>query len=269
MAGAGPKLAEIGFRVIALDLRGHGESDWSPDGRYAIESFVEDLRAACASLGREVVLVGASLGGLSSLLAAGEAPRVAARAVVLVDIAHRPEPVGVSRIVAFMSRRPEGFATLEEAAAMVSEYFRTGAPPQSSTASSETCASGTDGGSGTGTAGCSRASRPFRTCKRPPTAASPRHARSIRPILVVRGTKSDVLSIEIAREFCEHVPRASWSTWRMPVTWWPATAMTASSARSSRFFHAPTSRVPDARERTIIFMPRFGVSVIRGATSTR
>ena len=36
-------LAERGFRVISLDLRGHGDSDWAPDGDYALDRFVDDL----------------------------------------------------------------------------------------------------------------------------------------------------------------------------------------------------------------------------------
>ena len=36
-------LAEAGFRAIAIDMRGHGDSDWSPDGNYKIENFRDDL----------------------------------------------------------------------------------------------------------------------------------------------------------------------------------------------------------------------------------
>jgi len=58
----------------------------------------------------------ASLGGMAALLAAGEPPMIDAAAIVLVDIAPRTEPAGVERIIAFMNAKPEGFASLEEAA---------------------------------------------------------------------------------------------------------------------------------------------------------
>lgn len=52
----------------ALDFRGHGESDWAPDGAYRVESFVEDIEAARAALGWEsFVLVGHSLGARAAL----------------------------------------------------------------------------------------------------------------------------------------------------------------------------------------------------------
>tara|TARA_B100000963_G_C22377073_1_gene558479 strand:- start:434 stop:661 length:228 start_codon:yes stop_codon:yes gene_type:complete len=36
---AGQKLSERGFYAVALDLRGHGDSDWSPNGSYKVENF--------------------------------------------------------------------------------------------------------------------------------------------------------------------------------------------------------------------------------------
>ena len=68
-----------------------------------------------AQLAAPPALVGASLGGLTSLLAVGEAERSdRARAAVLVDIAPRIEPEGAQRITSFMIGRPDGYASLEE-----------------------------------------------------------------------------------------------------------------------------------------------------------
>ncbi len=63
------------YRVIALDLRGHGDSDWDPDGRYDYTNHVADLEAVTRELGFErMVLVGFSLGGRVAMLYAGLHP---------------------------------------------------------------------------------------------------------------------------------------------------------------------------------------------------
>ena len=95
-------MARHGFRVTALDLRGHGESGWSPDGRYALDQFADDLRTVAATLEQPPVLVGASLGGLTSMLACGEEPKVRLKALVLVDIAPLIEKSGENHVIGFM-----------------------------------------------------------------------------------------------------------------------------------------------------------------------
>src|SRR5688500_7037966 len=72
--GSAEALARDGRCAISLDLRGHGESDWaSGDAAYRLERFAADLRAVIEQLGRTPAIVGASLGGLTTLLAVGEA----------------------------------------------------------------------------------------------------------------------------------------------------------------------------------------------------
>lgn len=116
-------LVGMGLRVISLDLRGHGESDWSPDGDYELDAFVRDLEAIIATLSVPVALVGASLGGVISLLALGKRPDLPVSALILVDVVPRLERKGVERIHAFMYGKPEGFANLEEAADAVAAYL--------------------------------------------------------------------------------------------------------------------------------------------------
>lgn len=122
-ATSGAALAREGFRAIALDMRGHGDSDWSADGRYALDFFADDLRGVIATLDRPPVLVGASLGGLASLLAVGEVPEASAAAVVLVDIVPWMEKRGGEQVVGFMRGTSGGFDTIEEAADAVSGYL--------------------------------------------------------------------------------------------------------------------------------------------------
>ncbi len=121
-------LGKHGFSVLALDLRGHGESDWSPSGDYALTSFASDVHVVAASFAKKPIVVGASLGGLSALVA--EAEYHHGSALVLVDIAPTMEPEGVTRIVSFMKARPEGFASLEEAADVIAEYLPHRARPK-------------------------------------------------------------------------------------------------------------------------------------------
>ena len=116
-------VAGRGWRAVAVDLRGHGDSGWSPDGEYGLDRFAGDVRCLVDGVGSPPVLVGASLGGLASLLALGEPPPVEALGLVLVDVAPRMEEDGVDRIKAFMTSAPDGFASLDEAADAVASYL--------------------------------------------------------------------------------------------------------------------------------------------------
>jgi pimeloyl-ACP methyl ester carboxylesterase len=122
--GATQKLLRQGYHVINLDARGHGESEWSPKADYSFEAMAGDLRAVVASLPRLPALVGASMGGAAALYACGSASaRPVASVLVMVDVVPRPAQHGAAKIGAFMRARPDGFASLEEAANAVAEYY--------------------------------------------------------------------------------------------------------------------------------------------------
>src|SRR5271157_1334596 len=65
-------LAGRGWRAYSVDLRGHGDSEWAPNGDYTLDAFAGDVLAIVDALGRPPALVGASLGGVASLAAIGE-----------------------------------------------------------------------------------------------------------------------------------------------------------------------------------------------------
>jgi peroxiredoxin len=120
---AAAAVAERGWQAVTVDLRGHGESDWSDDGDYRVTTFAKDVLEVLRLLPPRPVLVGASLGGFTSMLLAGELSPATVRAVVLVDIVPDMNPSGASRIHNFMYDRMEsGFESLDEVADMIQEY---------------------------------------------------------------------------------------------------------------------------------------------------
>ena len=122
-ARAAAAVAERGWQAITVDLRGHGESDWSEDGDYRVTTFAGDVLEVLRQLPPRPVLVGASLGGFTAMLLAGELSPATVRAVILVDIVPNMNPSGASRIHSFMYDRMEsGFDSLDEVADMIQEY---------------------------------------------------------------------------------------------------------------------------------------------------
>jgi pimeloyl-ACP methyl ester carboxylesterase len=125
--GTARLLGDKGWRATTVDLRGHGDSDWPAAGDgsgYTLDDFAADVRAVAAVQSRAPVLIGASLGGLSSLVAIAEAPAQAsvASGLVMVDVAPRLEVKGIERIAEFMLGNLDGFASLEDVADAVAAY---------------------------------------------------------------------------------------------------------------------------------------------------
>jgi len=207
--GTAARLAAAGWYAIALDARGHGDSQWDPDGDYTLDAYANDLRTVLKQLGRKAFVVGASLGGLTALLVEGEADEPLTLGIVLVDIAARMEPEGVERILAFMRRYPEGFAHLDEAADAVAEYMPHRPRPKDSSRLAKNLRQGEDGR--------------WRWHWDPAFLGTDQHhegsdmgeermtaaAENIRvPTLLVRGRFSDVLSEDGVEHFLEVVPHA-------------------------------------------------------------
>ena len=118
--GAPPSIwARTGAMAYTLDQRGHGDSEWVAGGHYAFTDFAADAAAVAATLtargGKRPIAIGASLGGIASLLAEGEADKAGTgpvfASIVLVDITPRVNREGVAKIQGFMRERAgEGFA---------------------------------------------------------------------------------------------------------------------------------------------------------------
>jgi pimeloyl-ACP methyl ester carboxylesterase len=120
---ASTELARQGYHVINYDARGHGDSDWSPQGEYSLEIFAADLREIIRTLPHPPALVGASMGAATALFAVGNSPPHLVEAMVLVDFVPQVEREGSERIRNFMNANLGGFASLDEAADAVSAYY--------------------------------------------------------------------------------------------------------------------------------------------------
>jgi esterase len=102
--------------LLVPDVRGHGESAWSPAGAYQYRDQVDDLSAFVDALGLgRFTLVGTSMGGIIAMAYAAEHPDRLERLVVN-DIGPDAE-AGSQRITQTVGTRPDSFATLDEAMA--------------------------------------------------------------------------------------------------------------------------------------------------------
>ena len=202
------------WRAYSVDLRGHGDSAWAPDGDYSLDAFARDVRAIARSLGQPPALVGASLGGIASLTAIAETEGdPLAIALVLVDVAPRIEAAGVTRIGDFMKGNLDGFESLEQVADAIGAYNPHRPRPKNLEGLKKNLRQRADGRwmwhwdprfvSG-------RFGSPDET--RSTLVDGDRLQRAARkltiPTLLVRGRMSDLLSEEGARELLQLVPHS-------------------------------------------------------------
>lgn len=203
------QLAREGWHVVSIDMRGHGDSDWHEAGDYRLDVFGADLRDIARTFARPPVVVGASMGGLSALVAAGETDEPVIAGVVLVDITPRMSDTGVERILSFMRDKvEEGFASLEEAADAISRYQPHRVKPKSLDGLARNLRQGTDGRwrwhwDPRFVTGKNRP-RDDITIDRLLACAG----RLTVPTLLVRGRMSDLVTMEAAEEFLRMVPHA-------------------------------------------------------------
>ncbi|CAO5154795.1 Alpha/beta hydrolase [Frankia sp. AiPs1] len=204
--GTAAALAALGYRAIALDGRGHGESGWDPGGDYSLNAYVADLRAVLATIDGAPVLVGASLGGMTSLLAVGESGAALATALILVDVAPRIESSGTDRIKAFMTAYPDGFASLDEAADAIAAYLPGRRRPRDTGGLAKNLRLGPDGRHRWHWDPAFITGGPEAEVR---TDRAARATAGVRiPTLLVRGMLSDVVSPRGAAELLELIPHA-------------------------------------------------------------
>ncbi|MGE4323412.1 MAG: alpha/beta fold hydrolase [Sphingobium sp.] len=200
-------VAERGYRGMSFDLRGHGDSGWSDDGRYSIERYADDFEQVCAQLTARPVLVGASLGGLTGMRLLEQAP-LSLSALVLVDIVPRVPDDGAEHVRTFMQAGQDGFASIEEAAEAVSRYLPHRKRPRDSGGLNKNLRRRADGryywhwdpnmmNRFEGVPRDILAERFFRTL-----------ADTDIPVMLIRGGLSQIVTEEGMREFQQKVPHA-------------------------------------------------------------
>ncbi len=103
------------YHVVALDMRGHGDSHWSNEKAYRVEDYLADLGTFVGRLGSSpVTLAGESLGGLVAFAYAAVNLTSVDRLVV-VDIGPEINGESIRRMRDSADERPPDFADLDEA----------------------------------------------------------------------------------------------------------------------------------------------------------
>lgn len=123
-----PRFADH-YRVLALDLRGHGDSDHDSESRYDYTHHTADLDAILPALGIErMVVVAHSLGGRISMLYAGEHPEAFA-GLVIVDSAPELDARGTTRIrMEVAEHRDPSFASIGEYETLLAHNYPAATP---------------------------------------------------------------------------------------------------------------------------------------------
>ncbi|MCZ6854305.1 MAG: alpha/beta hydrolase [Gammaproteobacteria bacterium] len=192
------------YRVLALDQRGHGETQWAPPQAYGTREMVTDLEAFVAAMGlSDFTLLGLSMGGIVAIGYAGVRPPELSR-LVIVDIAPEIAAEGYQKILTNVARS-DTFATREEAFARARQD--NSIPPEdhhrhrvyNSLMRTE---------EGLWTYRYDRALRDASIPREPITAEEGwKYVQNFNvPTLLIRGELSDILSPDIAERMAKEIP---------------------------------------------------------------
>jgi pimeloyl-ACP methyl ester carboxylesterase len=194
------------YRVLALDQRGHGESDWSPSGDYAFARFLDDATAFIAELGlKRFSLLAHSLGGRVAYTLTAAHPETVER-LVIVDMGPEIMTPGASRISAVLRAR-DSFESLEDAY----QFARTENPRPPETEQRERTRvrlKQRDDGQWVWQHDPALRSRPM---PQPDSESQWAALAKIScPTLIVRGAASDVFARATAEQMVRVMPQARW-----------------------------------------------------------
>ncbi|MBI3326478.1 MAG: alpha/beta hydrolase [Nitrospinae bacterium] len=192
------------FHVLALDQRGHGDSDWAKDGAYTVDDHATDIGAFHDQLMLDpVVLIGLSMGGRNAIMYTGIHPGKVEK-LVIVDIGPDIDPRGAERVRRTAADAPEEFTAIDEAVA----YLR----PLNTRASEVSLRYRVEHGlkqlpNGRYTWKYDTFLREQRRKGTPPPVDLWPVVRRIKvPTLILRGSESDVFAPETARRMQDMIP---------------------------------------------------------------
>lgn len=192
------------YRVLALDSRGHGDSDWAPDGDYSADAYRRDLAALIDGLGlAPLPIVGSAIGGRHAYTLAGLSPEYVC-ALAIIDVGPVTATKGSRRIRRFVSL-PDERDSYEDFVQAIHEYQPHRAIQQIRGTLKYNIRETPEG---KWTWKYDRALRdPERRNPEPPEEESFKIFRAIRcPTLLVRGERSDVLTEEMATRMADAIP---------------------------------------------------------------
>jgi pimeloyl-ACP methyl ester carboxylesterase len=197
------------FRVLALDQRGHGDSDWAKDGAYTVDAHAADIGACVERLALgPLVLVGLSMGGRNAIRYTSSHPAKVER-LVIVDIGPDIAPQGAERVRRTAAEAPEEFTSVDAAAAYLRQQavFMT---PAAEAALRHRVEHGTKKlPSGRYTWKYDKALRDQRrTGNVPQVDLWPAVGQIKAPTLIVRGSESDVFAPETAKRMQALIPES-------------------------------------------------------------
>jgi pimeloyl-ACP methyl ester carboxylesterase len=193
------------YRVVALDQRGHGDTDWAPGGDYTLEAHQRDVAAVVAALSlKDFVLVGLSMGARNAAVYAAEHPEQV-RALVAVDWAPETRRAGAENVRRFVEE-PDEMDSFEDFVDRVRTYSHR-RPVEQIRAGLVHNVKRLPNGKWTWK--YDRALRspvPGRPAEPGLTQRLWDHVEAVRcPVLIVRGAESDVVSPEAAAQMRERM----------------------------------------------------------------
>ena len=197
------------YHVIALDARGHGDTQWPPDADYSLDAHQRDLNAVADALGlRNFILIGHSMGGRNGYVFASRHPDLV-RGLVIVDTGPGQVAAGSRRIRNFITL-PDRLNSYEEFVERVMEY--TGRPAWMVHGSLQHTIRETADGKWTWKYDAAIRSPNFQPQSWPSEKLWKCLANLQCPTLAVRGANTDVLSEEVFQRMQRTIPNCQIAT---------------------------------------------------------
>ena len=193
------------YRLIGLDWRGRGESEWARDGDYSRRAYVSDLEGVVAALGFErFYLVGHSLGGANATTYIASHPdRVLG--FINVDVGPQTDPAGVERIIQEVMTGPQRFDSWDEATAYLEKLHARASARSRETRRQWMLREASDGG-----IEWRIDPRIYQEAGESSEEAWSNWRKVSCETLIVRGGDSDILTTETCEQMVEAVPSSYW-----------------------------------------------------------